>query len=127
MVKESIMQVIIPSYFAFTTLSTVGFGDYYPISNLERLMGSFVLLSGVSLFSYIMGELMEMIRLLETIDKDFRAEKELDKFFQTFKKFNCGKPLKPKLISDITKFLKVKWVNDKNNFLMTPKDFEMFT
>ncbi|NQZ18997.1 MAG: hypothetical protein HRT44_07065, partial [Bdellovibrionales bacterium] len=28
-------------YWAFTTLSTVGFGDYYPVSNYERFLGAF--------------------------------------------------------------------------------------
>ena len=45
-------------YFAFTSLSTVGFGDFYPVSDLERVVGSFVLLIGVAMFSYILGELL---------------------------------------------------------------------
>jgi len=49
------------TYFAFTSLSTVGFGDYAPISNLERAVGAFMLLSGVAIFSYIMGNFIEMI------------------------------------------------------------------
>lgn len=39
-------------YFSFTTLSTVGFGDLYPVSDIERLSGAFVLLFGVATFSY---------------------------------------------------------------------------
>jgi voltage-gated potassium channel len=45
-------------YFAFTSLSTVGFGDYYPVSDLERLISSIILLIGVAMFSYILGNLM---------------------------------------------------------------------
>ena len=48
-------------YFAFTSLSTVGFGDYAPRSNFERLVGSFILLSGVAIFSYIMGNFIEIL------------------------------------------------------------------
>jgi voltage-gated potassium channel len=55
-------RTIASFYFTFTTLSTVGFGDYYPRNNIERLMGSFVLLGGVAIFSYIMGELLAMIK-----------------------------------------------------------------
>lgn len=43
------------TYYAFTSLSTVGFGDYAPRSDLERAIGSMILLIGVALFSYIMG------------------------------------------------------------------------
>jgi hypothetical protein len=52
---------VVSMYFVFTTLSTVGFGDFYPKSDIERLAGAFVLLSGVAVFSYIMGELLIMI------------------------------------------------------------------
>ena len=48
-------------YFAFTTLSTVGFGDYAPRSNLERLVFTAVLLGGVAIFSYIMGVFIEIL------------------------------------------------------------------
>ena len=45
------------TYFAFTSLSTVGLGDMHPISSNERLVGAFVLLFGVSLTSYIIDQL----------------------------------------------------------------------
>jgi hypothetical protein len=47
-------NLIIVLYFAFTTLSTVGFGDYSPKSELERTITAFILLIGVACFSYIM-------------------------------------------------------------------------
>jgi hypothetical protein len=52
---------IIGLYFAFTTLSTVGFGDYTPRSNTERSIGAFILISGVAMFSYLMGNLIEIL------------------------------------------------------------------
>jgi voltage-gated potassium channel len=64
-------RVITSCYFASTTLSTVGFGDYYPVSDEERLVGSFFLLFGVAIFSYFMGELCEMIIKLQGLDDDF--------------------------------------------------------
>ena len=42
-------------YYAFTSLSTVGFGDYNPRSDSERLFIAMVLLFGVLTFSYVMG------------------------------------------------------------------------
>jgi len=44
-----------------TTLSTVGYGDYFPISNLERIMAVIIMLGGVAFFSYIMGNFIEII------------------------------------------------------------------
>ena len=53
--KRPYVNVLTNMYFSFTTLSTVGLGDYHPISDVERAIFTFILLSGVSLFSYIMG------------------------------------------------------------------------
>jgi hypothetical protein len=52
---------IIMMYFAFTSLSTVGFGDFNPRSNSERLFCAFILLFGVAIFSYIMGIFIEIL------------------------------------------------------------------
>ena len=39
-------------YFTFTSLSTVGFGDFYPVADEERIFCSFLLLFGVAIFAY---------------------------------------------------------------------------
>ena len=59
-------------YFTFTSLSTVGFGDYYPISDEERIVGAFMLLFGVAIFSYFMAQLFEVLQttILHSEDKD---------------------------------------------------------
>ncbi len=41
------------TYFAFTTLATVGFGDYSPRSDSERVFGALFLLFGVATFTVI--------------------------------------------------------------------------
>lgn len=48
-------------YFAFTSLSTVGFGDMYPRSDVERFLGAFVLLLGVMIFSFIMSIFIDIL------------------------------------------------------------------
>jgi potassium voltage-gated channel Eag-related subfamily H protein 8 len=54
-------KVIISCYFALTTLSTVGYGDYFPISMMERIVAVVIMLGGVAFFSYIMGNFIEII------------------------------------------------------------------
>lgn len=49
-------------YFALTTLSTVGYGDYYPISNNEILIQIGYMLIGIVCFSQIMGSFIEIIQ-----------------------------------------------------------------
>ena len=48
---DVLTQVIIVCYFALTTLSTVGYGDYYPISINEILIGIAYMLIGIVCFS----------------------------------------------------------------------------
>jgi hypothetical protein len=42
-------------YFGITTLATIGYGDIAPVNAIERFVFSFVLLFGVSIYSFIMG------------------------------------------------------------------------
>ena len=49
---EFLVQII---YFSFTSLSTVGLGDFYPIADEERILCSFILLFGVAIVSYTLG------------------------------------------------------------------------
>ena len=48
-------------YYASTSLTTVGFGDLHPRSNPERIIIAFTLLMGVTIFSYFMGTLIDII------------------------------------------------------------------
>lgn len=47
-------------YFMFTTLSSVGFGDFHPKNSYERAFTAFILLTGVTIFSYLMGSFIEI-------------------------------------------------------------------
>ena len=53
---------LITTYFAFTSLSTVGFGDFHPRSNPERLICALILLFGVAIFSMIMGDFIDILQ-----------------------------------------------------------------
>lgn len=48
-------RLIICCYFVMTTLSTVGYGDYTPLSYLEKILAILIMVMGICLFSYIMG------------------------------------------------------------------------
>lgn len=47
-------------YFSFTTLTTVGLGDFHPKSSVERIFISFFMLFGVAIFSVILNNLLEV-------------------------------------------------------------------
>lgn len=80
-------------YFAFTTLSTVGFGDYYPVSSFEHLSGSVLLLAGVATFSYIMGIFTEIINKFLALDEESEDSENLMKFFKMMKRFNGSREI----------------------------------
>lgn len=110
-----------------TSLSTVGFGDYYPINNNERLICGFMLMFGVALFSLFMGQLLEMIDRIKSLDNDIGEEDKLEPFFALLRgQFNYGKPLKKELRDDISNFMNLTWQNNRNNFLVSETDQRLF-
>ena len=91
-------KLIISCYFALTTLSTVGYGDYYPVSNIERTITVVIMLCGVAFFSFIMGNFIEIISNYEkkmgVVDKNG----DLHNWLILLTRFNNNSPL-PKLIT----------------------------
>ena len=80
-------------YFAFTSLSTVGFGDYHPISTYECIFCAIILLTGVNIFSLLMDTFLDIINALQELDKDLDDGDTLTQFFGTLKRFNKGKDI----------------------------------
>ena len=56
-------------YYATTTLSTVGLGDYHPKSSYDRVLTSIIMMTGVSCFSYIMEKFFEILDALQRFNK----------------------------------------------------------
>lgn len=69
----------------------MGLGDFYPISEMERLLGSFVLLAGVLMMSYVLSSLRFMIQNIDKLNGDFESKDELENFFLMLEMFNHGK------------------------------------
>lgn len=57
-------------YYMLTSLSTIGFGDYYPRSDYERLNCAFGMLAGVAIFSFVMGNFIDILNKTKEMDKD---------------------------------------------------------
>ena len=60
--QEPAKNYVTMFYFAFTSLSTVGLGDYHPRSDIERLVGALALLCGVTITSYVMENITQATR-----------------------------------------------------------------
>jgi hypothetical protein len=83
-------RFIVINYFNITTLSTVGFGDFAPKSNMERLLIVFSMLFGVSVFSVVMQFLRKLLKDLYKFMNDYEECEQLARFQGTLKAFNKG-------------------------------------
>ena len=54
-------RVIVLVYFAFTSLTTVGFGDFVPRNDIERTFTTFVVFFSIIIFSYIAKNLVQIL------------------------------------------------------------------
>jgi hypothetical protein len=107
-------NTIIGTYFAFTTLSTVGFGDFTPRSNVERSIGAFILISGVAMFSFLMGNFIEILSTYNTLHANLDDGDTLAKFFGTLVHFNDGDPIDTDMKKKIEEHFDYLWKNDRN-------------
>ena len=107
-------MAILCTYYAFTSLSTVGFGDYNPRSDEERLVCAFILLFGVAIFSYMMGEFIEMLATRDQLYADLDDGDNLTRFFGMMTHFNHDKEIDTDLKRKIENHFSYKWNNDKN-------------
>jgi hypothetical protein len=58
---DDVTKYITSIYWVFTTLSTLGYGDFYPTNNEEYLYTIGVEFMGVFVFAYIMGNINSLI------------------------------------------------------------------
>ena len=113
-------------YFAITSLSTVGFGDFCPRSDLERALGALMLLFGVAIFSLCMGNFIEMVGQINEFNQTLDDGDSLARFFGVIHRFNHYKPFNIELKRKIEKHFNYKWEFDRNQALTDQKDLEIF-
>lgn len=101
--QSDLHRLIVCCYYALTMLSTVGYGDYYPISNLEMIMTVILMLAGVAFFSFIMGNFMEIIAQYEEKMGIPDNMPKLNNWLISLQRYNGGKPLRLSQLEDITK------------------------
>ena len=89
----SIYISIAMMYFSITSLSTVGFGDFAPLSKAERVLFCFVLVFGVAIFSYMMGIFIDILGKYQDLNADLDEGDDLSKFFGLLKQLNNNKPI----------------------------------
>lgn len=109
-------------YWAFTTLATVGYGDYRPQSNSERIIVTFVFLFGIAIFSMIMGNFIEMLMEFKVVTADNEDNTNLSKWFGLLARFNKGRPLPKELALKVEAYFDYYWAFDKNYAVKSETD-----
>ena len=66
--SETLIRII---YFAVTTLTTIGFGDFNPKSEVERIYTVLVVLLGVCCFSIFMNNLLDIVVEYRKVTAEF--------------------------------------------------------
>ena len=113
-------------YFSITTLTTIGFGDYTPRNNIERIIILFTLLFGVMIFSIIMQMFLEVIEKLNMVEKENEDADNLSKFIGLMTKFNHNRILETEHIRELEQFFDFYWKNDKMSWFRTEIDLRYF-
>ncbi|OMJ93103.1 hypothetical protein SteCoe_4049 [Stentor coeruleus] len=74
-------QYIVSVYFVFTTLTTVGYGDNFPISNIEKIFTIILMCFGIAFYSLMIGSLASSIKSRDRIVANIKTKtKRLKEF-----------------------------------------------
>lgn len=115
-------QVVAVTYFALTTLSTVGLGDYHPKNSAERVVVSIALGCGVATMSVVIGNFIHILHKFQKLFEDNEESAELGRFYSLLKRLNMNHDLPLTLKRQMDKFFVHKWQNDKNMAIQTPQE-----
>ena len=90
--NENFKNLVKVWYYGLTTLSTIGYGDFAPKSVEEKMIISFIMMIGVIVFSFIMGNLIEIMLHMNSLQFNF-DHRELTRWIALLAKFNKGSKL----------------------------------
>jgi len=60
-------RFITSCYYIITTLAVIGYGNFYPVMNIERIFCMVIMIFGVAFFAYIMGQFIGFVSSLDDL------------------------------------------------------------
>lgn len=64
-------EYVVALYWAIMTMSTIGYGDVVPVTDLERVYAVFAMLAGASLYAYIVGGVCGIVATMDADTTEF--------------------------------------------------------
>lgn len=72
-------------YWCITTITTIGYGDITPTTNVQTIYAMFVQLTGAGMYGYIIGNLASMLANSDLARTQFRAKMEKIQTFMQYR------------------------------------------
>jgi len=116
-------KLISVMYFMMTTLSTVGYGDMFPISELEMILGMIIMLCGTAFFGYLLGTFGEIIQNQDTDSAIDDMTFKLHNWTTMLRRFRHNNPLPYTLYHQINNHFKFYWKHDRTSELVEENKF----
>lgn len=110
-------------YYSLTTLSTVGFGDYSPVTTAERCFITVIFMMMLIVFSTIIDSLQRYFMQYQAFFTEPEQSTELTHFFQLLKRYNNGVEINYKFRQRIEQYFE-KWWEDHRIYRITREDLD---
>jgi hypothetical protein len=108
-------------------LTTIGYGDYHPETTKERVLCTFVFIFGVVVFSFLMGNFIEILMEYKHVTADNEDSGELTKFMGLLARFNKGRPLSKEMTKKIENYFEFYWKHDRNYAIKSDEDMRIMS
>ena len=119
---DNMSQAIISCYYALTTLSTVGYGDYFPISINEMIVGIIFMLVGIVFFSQILSSFIEIIQNYDQRMGNDDKGSDLNDWMTLLTRFT-NRPLSKQLIGQIDGHFSFYWAKNRLNSITKDDEY----
>ena len=126
--KDTKFALIFSMYYMVTTLSTVGYGDYFPTSIGEKIFAIVIMMIGVTIFATVMNNFMQMFLALTIPADRTNNEDNLTRWFSMIKRirmqpFGEGTDISVELKEEIENHFRYFWENDRVASLLEKKQY----
>ena len=107
--KSTSVQYITALYWAFTTMSTVGYGDITPFTIHEKIYTMFTMILGCGIFAYTVGSIGSLVIKQNAVSNAYREQ------IVGVNRYMKKKDLDYELQFRVRRYLEYVWENKKQN------------